>query len=78
MGDDFWIGVNDIDEEGTFVSTDGSPLTFTNWKTDEPNDYGSGEDAVVIRSDGLWNDDALTKVYKFICIYNINDNLGEF
>ena len=80
MGEDFWIGVNDIDEEGTFVSTDGSVLTYTNWKTGEPNDYGSGEDAVVIRSDtGLWNDMRKTYLYKIICIYNIiNDNLGEF
>ena len=79
MGEYFWIGVNDIDEEGTFVSTDGSPLTYTNWKSGEPNDYGSGEDAVVKHSDGFWNDVPSTYLYKIFCIYNIiNDNLGEF
>ena len=80
MNGHVWIGVNDIDEEGTFVSTDGSVLTFTNWKTGQPDNWGSGEDAVVIRwSDGFWGDVPSTNLYKIICIYNIiNDNLGEF
>ena len=79
MNEHVWIGVNDIDEEGTFVSTDGSVLTYTNWRTGEPNNNGIDGDAVAIRTYGLWADDQLTVRYKFICIYNIiNDNLGEF
>ena len=73
------IGVNDIDEEGTFVSFDGSGVSYTNWKTGEPNNYGSGEDVVVIRGDdGFWGDVPLTHQYRFVCIYNIKeDNAGK-
>ena len=79
MNGHVWIGVNDIDEEGTFVSTDGSVLTYTNWNTGEP-DHRSGDDAVVLRwSDGFWADLQLTYRYRIICIFDIiNDNLGEF
>ena len=62
--------MNDIDVEGTFVSTDGSVLTYTNWYTGQP-DHKSGEDAVVLRwSDGFWADAPVTYVYKIVCIYN--------
>ena len=27
-----WIGVNDIDNEGIPINSDGSPLDFTNWR----------------------------------------------
>ena len=29
--DDFWIGINDINQEGTFVPVDGTDLSFENW-----------------------------------------------
>ena len=32
-----WIGLNDADEEGTFVWTDGSALDYENWNAGEPN-----------------------------------------
>ena len=35
---DIWIGINDIAKEGSFVTVDGSRLSWTKWDTNEPND----------------------------------------
>ena len=37
-----WIGINDAQTEGTFVWSNGDPVTYTNWQSGEPNDYGDG------------------------------------
>jgi hypothetical protein len=50
-----WIGLTDRAAEGTFVWTDGTPLSFSNWSPGEPNNAGD-EDAVDIRMNGQWND----------------------
>ena len=76
MNEHVWIGVNDIDEEGTFVSTDGRFITYTNWQSGQPNNNGINEDAGLIRTNGFWADDELTAHFKFICIYNIGEFLG--
>lgn len=58
---DTFIGGNDIAVENTFVWEDGSPVSFTNWATNEPNN-GNGtyeEDCIVIagaRVDKKWDD----------------------
>lgn len=43
----FFIGFNDIEEEGNWVWTSGAQVTYTNWAPGEPNDY-MGEDAAVM------------------------------
>lgn len=58
-GDVVWIGFNDEAVEGTFVWYDQSPVTYTNWAPNEPNQAGD-EDCVQIYpggpSPGTWND----------------------
>jgi hypothetical protein len=39
-GVDSFIGATDLVTEGTFVWDDGSPLTYTNWRTGEPSSGG--------------------------------------
>ena len=80
--------MNDIDNEGTFVSIDGNPLSYTNWFSsdvseqsdhignNQPNDYGGGEDVVIILgfgddSDGYWGDTKQTDVIRFVCSFDI-------
>ena len=77
----FWIGINDIDEEGKFVTADGLNVSYTNWRDKEPNNYqhtdGNDEDGVLINWAGqsLWNDQSINRPYKFVCYYRIE---GKF
>jgi hypothetical protein len=57
----WWIGYNDIDSEGDYVWSSGSPSTFTDWAVGEPNDSYSGatEDCAVMKHPDKpagWND----------------------
>ena len=40
-GYDCWIGINDIDNEGTFIWADGTEVTYTGWNSGEPNNIGN-------------------------------------
>jgi hypothetical protein len=58
-----FIGLTDLPTEGQFVWDDGTPLSFSNWHTGEPNNGGSGatyeEDCVIIagaRVGAQWDD----------------------
>ena len=66
------IGINDIDQEGVFVAVDGSNITYTNWASGEPNNWGGDEDAVIIFSDEkTWNDQAAYHQARFVCSLRI-------
>jgi hypothetical protein len=63
-----WIGLNDRAVEGRFVWVTGAPVTYTNWQSGEPNDYGlSGEDCVEMYTSGLWNDESCGDSLRFVC-----------
>ena len=51
-----WIGYTDAQNEGTFVWTFGNS-SFTNWNSDEPNNYNNNEDFTeLLKTTGKWND----------------------
>jgi cysteine-rich repeat protein len=53
----YWLGLNDLDLEGTFVWVSGAEVTYTNWAPGEPNDIGGDEDcATVFRAGDSWYD----------------------
>ncbi|PTQ88146.1 C-type lectin domain-containing protein [Agitococcus lubricus] len=58
-GKSAWIGFNDIQQEGNFKWISGETTNYSNWNSGEPNNAGN-EDAVVMLSNGRWNDDAVT------------------
>ncbi|XP_014399691.1 PREDICTED: mannose-binding protein A-like [Myotis brandtii] len=51
--DHAFLGITDEATEGQFVYVTGGRLTYSNWKKDEPNDFGSGEDCVCLQENGL-------------------------
>lgn len=62
-----WIGLNDAAQEGVWVWHSGSTSPFRKWAKGEPNDSHKGktrhskrnvhgEDHVVMRANGEWND----------------------
>ena len=66
----WWIGLDDIEEEGTFVWQDGTPTDYTAWANNEPND-SNGEDCGHIANwaGGLWNDIPCKTEMPYICRY---------
>ena len=52
---EIWIGLTDAATEGTFVWENGEPVTYVNWRVDEPNNSGN-EDYTEMYDDGEWND----------------------
>ena len=76
--DNIWIGVNDIDEEGTFAAVDDQDVTYTKWYANRPDNNGNA-DGVFIRSNGFWDNVGITAQYKFICMFNVEfDFSGKF
>lgn len=62
-----FIGITDEVTEGQFMYVTGGRLTYSNWKKNEPNDYGSGEDCVIIVDDGVWNDISCHSSFIAVC-----------
>jgi hypothetical protein len=56
---EFWIGLSDRYYEGYWVWVDGSEPDFQHWSAGEPNnggEYYEGEDCVLLRRSGDWDD----------------------
>ena len=64
----FWLGLSDLDTEGTFAWSDGTPVAYTNWNAGEPNDAGGNEDcAQLVRATESWNDLDCTVPRSYVC-----------
>ena len=66
---EFWIGIHDKTNEGIFTyESNGQTIGYKNWHSNEPNDYGSGEDCAEIYVNiGIWNDLPCNKKLSFVC-----------
>jgi len=45
-----WIGLSDKDNEGTYRWISGEPVTYTNWASNEPNNFNNGNQASADKS----------------------------
>ena len=63
----FWIGIHDKTIEGEFTyESNGVTIGYKNWRPNEPNNYGKGEDCVHMLQ-GAWNDVPCTTKLSFVC-----------
>jgi low affinity IgE Fc receptor len=73
-----WIGLSDILSEGNAAWADGAPVSFTNWRTSQPNNGGMGQHCVWIRGtdagndDGKWDDIICNKMNAYACQKALN------
>eukprot|EP00117_Sycon_ciliatum_P024705 scpid89273/ scgid20666/ Macrophage mannose receptor 1 len=69
----YWIGYNDIKEEGRFVDNDGNLAVINNFLPDEPNNAHGGEDCVDMQAtSGLFNDLMCTDILWYACEFRIH------
>jgi hypothetical protein len=54
-GHTWWMGLNDVSAEGSFVWSNGEAVVYTNWQSGEPNNSGN-EDCTHAYTSGRWND----------------------
>eukprot|EP00058_Branchiostoma_floridae_P019226 XP_002604716.1 hypothetical protein BRAFLDRAFT_80311 [Branchiostoma floridae] len=64
-----WLGLNDRDVQMFFQWSDGTPVTYTLWNDNEPNNYqGRDEDCVnMYKTNGFWNDAQCDSHYPYVC-----------
>jgi hypothetical protein len=63
----FWIGLNDISQEGVFVWESGFTTAYLNWNTQEPNNLHNEDCVHKIASSTLWNDLSCTRRLGYVC-----------
>jgi len=68
IANSWWIGANDIAQEGTWVDPVGVALSYLPWAPDQPNG-GEQQNCAVLdqQSAGLWNDKDCQEVYPSVC-----------
>jgi hypothetical protein len=63
-----WIGLGDRNVEGKLKWDHGEAITYTNWRSGQPDDFEKSEDCVELRgNDGTWNDATCTDTKDFVC-----------
>ncbi|XP_036451920.1 uncharacterized protein LOC118825439 [Colossoma macropomum] len=71
------LGTTDRETEGHFVDVNKKPLTFTNWRQNEPNNYEGKEDCAGIYTNAEWNDLPCESTYTIMCQTGIDEVLHE-
>ena len=62
-----WIGLQDFLNEGTFTWVDKSPVNFTNWRDNQPNNNNNNQHCTWVRPDGKWDDVLCNKEQAYLC-----------
>lgn len=68
MDQNWWIGANDIAVEGQWKTSDGKPVQYFRWGSDQPGDSDK-QNCVVIAENlsGKWNDKPCEDLYPSVC-----------
>ncbi|XP_069468298.1 pulmonary surfactant-associated protein D-like [Ambystoma mexicanum] len=62
-----FLGINDLQREGTFRVPSGEDITYAKWAPPNPNNEHGAEDCVEIFANGFWNDLACKEIRLAIC-----------
>merc|ERR1712012_990048 len=65
-----WIGLTDFLNEGTFSWVDETVLSFTNFRSGQPNNGNNNQHCVWIRADGTWDDVICQQTKSYVCHKN--------
>lgn len=66
----FWLGGSDINAEGQWAwRKDARKITYTTWRSGEPNGGRTENCLQAYRGDGTWNDLPCTRKIAYICEY---------
>ncbi|XP_068706596.1 uncharacterized protein [Montipora foliosa] len=70
-GENGWLGLSDINSEGTFVWSDGTRFDFHYWATNQPNDFRNEDCVHTLGSlqahKFKWNDVNCSSCHKYSC-----------
>ncbi|XP_019205938.1 lactose-binding lectin l-2-like [Oreochromis niloticus] len=62
-----WIGLTDLHKEGGWMWSDGSPVDFTYWTSNQPDNMGGNEHCVHKNFGMKWNDNRCSESFPFVC-----------
>ena len=65
-----WLGGNDINQEGTWVWSDGTCWDYTNWRTGQPDNRELIQNCLLgnMGSENKWVDSVCTEENLFVCM----------
>jgi len=68
LGDGFWISLNDHGSENVWYwDSNGSPLSFSNWGNNEPDQIGSERCAQINANSRTWDNYPCGHTKKYVC-----------
>ncbi|XP_056435270.1 C-type lectin domain family 17, member A-like [Gadus chalcogrammus] len=74
---DFWIGLTDLEQEGTWKWVDGAPLILSNWEEKQPDNGNKiakyGEEDCAQNRRPTWNDVSCDTNLQWICEASAED-----
>ncbi|XP_063816733.1 pulmonary surfactant-associated protein D-like [Pseudophryne corroboree] len=62
-----FLGINDVQKEGTFKYPNGENIVYSNWHPGEPNNERGAEVCVEMYDTGRWNDENCAEMRRIIC-----------
>jgi len=66
-GTNWYLGLNDRKNEGTYIWADGASLSYLNWAAGEPNDPGTEDVSEFNPNNATWVDSAGTAAKPYVC-----------
>ena len=68
--DHLWIGLTDLHLEGNWSWVDQTPMDYTSWKQNQPNNFG-GQHCARKQDGGMWDDNFCSLTFAYMCRINL-------